>query len=359
MNSYRIIGVMSGTSMDGVDIAYVSFNQEANGSWNHEVHTTHTVSFPNNLLEQLRISRSISSEELLLLDKDLGQFFGEIINDFILKNKLSKHDIRAIASHGHTVFHQPEKGFTLQIGCGATISSVTGLDVINDFRTKDIIAGGQGAPLVPIGDSLLFSKHADTFLNIGGFSNVCLLSDPIVAFDISPGNLPLNELTIRYFGQSFDDNGDLARSGALIVDLLASLDAIEYYALSPPKSLGTEWLDTCFSVVIDKFRDHSPKDLLHTVTKHIGIQIGATLESKHAKRVLVTGGGAKNKFLLETIAANFSGEIRVPDEQLIDYKEAITFGFLGALFLNNSYNTIPSVTGASKAVIGGVINTAD
>ena len=359
MNSYRIIGVMSGTSMDGVDLADVNFYQRSEGSWDHKVNSTDSVPFPNSILDQLKRSRSLSSESLLLLDKELGYFFGEKINDFILERNISKDQFDAIASHGHTVFHQPNKGFTLQIGCGSTISHITGIDVINDFRTKDIIAGGQGAPLVPIGDSLLFSGYADAFLNLGGFSNVCLLSNPIIAFDISPGNLPLNELMNRYYQQPFDFNGEIARSGTLIPELFAALNSIEHYSLSPPKSLGTEWLDTDFSKIIEVFNVHQPADLLHTITAHIGFQIGTTLRLNQVQKVLVTGGGAKNKFLLEKITSNFQGEMLVPDAQLIDFKEAITFGFLGALFLNKTCNTIPSVTGANKAVIGGLFHSAE
>jgi len=354
MISKRLIGLMSGTSMDGVDIADVQFTKSDVGKWSHEIMSTHAVSYPRELLGKLSNSKSLPSEELTLLDKEISLFFSKEVNTFIETNKINKTEIDAIASHGHTVFHQPEKGFTLQIGCGAILASKTDLLVINDFRTKDVIAGGQGAPLVPIGDSLLFSDKADGFLNIGGFANLCVLNEPIIAFDISPGNLPINELMQKHHQQNYDKDGLTARCGSLIPKLLNDLNSIKHYSAPPPKSLGTEWLDGTFTQIIENYADEGANDVIHTVTAHIADQIVRSLNSLRVNSVMITGGGALNLFLIELIRAKFRGNIILPERELIEYKEAIIFAFLGALNLDNSVNTIPSVTGATNAVIGGV-----
>jgi anhydro-N-acetylmuramic acid kinase len=357
MNSYRILGIMSGTSMDGIDIADVSFSKGIGETWEHVVHQTETIAYPIDLENELRKSIHQSSQDLCILDKRLGLFFGTKINEFIDKNGLDKAKIDAIASHGHTIFHQPERGFTLQIGCGTSIALKTRIQVINDFRTKDVLTGGQGAPLVPIGDSLLFSTFADAFLNLGGFSNVCILSDPILAFDISPGNLPLNDLMLEHFQLPYDQNGGIARSGEVIPKLIKALNALDYYNQPPPKSLGTEWINAQFSPIINQFSAHSASDLLHTITLHIALQISKTLNNGQVKKVLITGGGGKNAFLIESIQSHFRGKIILPELELIDFKEAIIFGFLGALYLDDQVNTIASVTGAKHAVKGGVLHT--
>ena len=345
MNSYSIIGLMSGTSLDGLDIANCSFTQSDKGSWKFAVNQTQTVSYPNHLFEQIQNSTEISTTELLQLNKTLGAFFADSVLEFLDVNNLNKKDIDAIASHGHTVFHQPDKGFTLQIGCGETISLRTGLPVINDFRQKDVIAGGQGAPLVPIGDKLLFSTEADAFLNIGGFSNVCFLNEPIIAYDICPGNLPLNKIAQK-LGKPYDDNGQFASEGTQDLNLLAKLNALTYYTLSNPKSLGTEWLDAHFYPLLDE--QISPKDTLRTLTEHVAAQISSELNRQQAKSVMITGGGAKNSFLIERVSASYTGKIKVPSEKIIDFKEAIIFAFLGALYLAKQPNCLASVTGAKK-----------
>lgn len=355
-NSYSIVGIMSGTSMDGVDLAYVTFSSDEEGNWQYNVHATKSVAYAQKRFDSLKVSVDFSVEEMCRFDKDLGRYFGETVNDFIDEFQLDKSKIDAIASHGHTVFHQPQNGFTLQIGCGATMASVTGLIVINDFRTKDVIHGGQGAPLVPIGDSLLFSDRAEAFLNIGGFTNVCFPRNPVLAFDISPGNLPLNEICQTHFQQLYDHNGEIAASGTMIPKLFDELNELNYYSQSAPKSLGTEWLKNEFNPLLKNFANENPKDRLHTITKHIAYQIGSTLKKNSIQSVMITGGGAKNAFLIQSILENFEGDVNLPSHELIDFKEAIVFGFLGALYLSGGENTIPSVTGAKKAVRAGVLH---
>lgn len=343
--------------MDGVDLAYTTFFQSEENNWTHEVHAVKTFPYPKNLLKALKDSVKFSAIELNILDKHLGIYFGHLVNQFIDDFKIDSSEVDAIASHGHTIFHQPQNGFTLQIGCGTTIAAITQINVINDFRTKDVVNGGQGAPLVPIGDTLLFADLADAFLNIGGFTNICLKTDPVIAFDIGPGNLPLNEICQKHFNQAYDLNGEIASGGQLIPRMFDILNDLEYYQEPAPKSLGTEWLTDVFRPFVISYANENPRNLLHTITKHIAYQISSTLNKNDVKSVLITGGGAKNAFLIDQIRENFSGEVIIPSKELVDFKEAIVFGFLGALYLDGQPNTIPSVTGAKVAVCGGVLHT--
>lgn len=353
MSSYNLIGLMSGTSMDGLDIVQVQFNFEENDGWYFKLENSFTAKYNDQLLSKLKISKQLSAIELLILDKELGFFFSTEVNKFIKVNNIDKTKIDAIASHGHTIFHQPEKGFTHQIGCGETIAYQTGLKVINDFRQKDVVAGGQGAPLVPIGDKLLFSTKADAFLNIGGFTNICYPGQKTKAYDICPGNLPLNYFAEK-LGFTFDFNGELAREGVINHSILEELNSIKFYKDPGPKSLGTEWLENDFMFKLKQDLDN--KDALKTIVEHIAIQINSDLNKNKINSVYITGGGARNNFLIERIKYHFKGKIIIPAEDIIDYKEALIFGFLGALFLNNQPNSLASVTGAKKDTIGGVLH---
>lgn len=343
--------------MDGVDIAYTSFSPSSSGSWTHNVIAVKSYPYDDKLAKVLKDSINFSAIELTSLDKNLGKYFGHIVNHFMNEFKIDKGEVDAIASHGHTIFHRPGNGFTLQIGCGSTIASLTGINVINDFRTKDVINGGQGAPLAPMGDTMLFADRADAFLNIGGFANLCVNTDKVIAFDICPGNLPLNEICQEDFGRPFDKGGEIAKTGKLLPRFYDMLNTLDYYATPPPKSMGTEWLGEYFRPLILSYGSVNPADLLYTVTDHIAYQIGANLKEFGVRSVLITGGGAKNDFLIEKLRTYYTGEIILPNEELIDFKEAIIFGFLGALYLAGQPNTIPSVTGATKAVRGGVLHT--
>ncbi len=354
MSSYSIIGLMSGTSMDGLDIAHCHFEKGINDKkWKHSVKHTKTIEYPNDLLKKIETSTRLNAAELQKLDKQLGKFYAQCVSEFIEQNRIPKQSIDAIASHGHTIFHQPESGFSLQIGCGVTLSYILQIPVINNFRQKDVTAGGQGAPLVPIGDKLLFSQQADAFLNIGGFTNICFTKSPVIAYDISPGNLPLNKLSAKV-GIPYDEDGKLAASGKIIPVLLEQLNGLPYYAKEFPKSLGTEWLEKHFYPLLDESTEIP--DLLHTVIEHIATQVARSLNDHSAKKLMITGGGAKNKYLIERIQAHFYGEIHLPDKQTIDFKEAIIFAFLGALHLKKEPNCLSSVTGAKKDVIGGVMH---
>ena len=354
MSNYEIIGLMSGTSLDGLDIAHVRFDFNNNSNDSFVLLNADTVPIQEELLHKLMGAPNYSVAQMLMLDKEFGRFLADSVLKFIEKKKIVKNNIHAIASHGQTILHQPNNGFTLQIGCGSTLSYLTDINVINDFRTKDIVAGGQGAPLVPIGDFGLFSDSAEGFLNIGGFANVSFKKDDtIVAYDICPGNLPLNKLA-QAKNLSYDKNGELAKSGEINFFLLDLLNSIEYYSLDGPKSLGTEWIEEFYYPLL-KF-DKEIENNLRTVVEHTAIQISNVLNSAKLNSVLVTGGGAKNGFLIERIQHYFNGELILPEQKIIDFKEAIVFAYLGALYLDKRPNAISSVTGAKKNTIGGVFH---
>ena len=353
MSSYSIIGLMSGTSMDGVDLSYGSYEFSDNEQCNHKVEHAKTYNYTSELLELLKKSKILSIEQLLLLDKKLGSYFAKCVLDFISVHNIDKNNVDAIASHGHTVFHQPEKGYTYQIGCGDTLAARTKIKVVNDFRQKDVIAGGQGAPLVPIGDKMLYSNKADAFLNIGGFCNVTILQDSIIAFDICPGNLPLNYL-VNYKDQSYDKGGEIAALGSVNSVLLSKLNELTYYSANAPKSLGTEWLDAIFMPLIDTPND--VKNTLRTIVEHISDQIAIICDKFDIKSLFITGGGTLNTFLVDRIKAKTDAKIIIPDKIQVEFKEAIIFGLLGALYLDNRTNILSSVTGAKEDVRGGVLH---
>lgn len=356
MAKFQLIGLMSGTSLDGLDIAHVEFNLENQSAHTFNLLHTKTVDFPTDLLTQLTNAHTFSVANILRLDKLLGRFFADSVNTFIAENGIDKGSISAIASHGQTILHQPENGFTYQIGCGSTLAYHTGLDVVNDFRTRDIVAGGQGAPLVPIGDIGLFGRDAEAFLNIGGICNFSFRKDgEVIAYDLCPGNLPLNKLAMTR-GMSYDKHGGLAASGEINFFLLDLLNSLEYYQQKGPKSLGTEWLEDYFYPLL-KF-DKEIENNLHTVVEHEAIQIGLVLNELGANSLLITGGGAKNTFLVSRIKHYFNGEIVLPDTTIIDFKEAIIFAYLGALYLQGIPNCLSSVTGAAQNVVGGVLHKA-
>jgi anhydro-N-acetylmuramic acid kinase len=351
---YEIIGLMSGTSLDGLDIAHVRFNFFNGDCVGYELLNAETIAFTESISQKLHTATTSSITTILQTDKELGVFFADSVNRFISRLGIDKSRIDAIASHGQTLFHQPENGFTYQIGCGSSLAYHTQIPVINDFRTRDVIAGGNGAPLVPIGDFMLFKNQAASFLNIGGFCNISFLKDSkIIAFDCCPGNLPLNKL-VNSKGLSYDANGEMASSGSINFFLLDLLNSLEYYHIPGPKSLGTEWLEEKFYPLL-KF-DKEIENNLCTVVEHIAYQISTILNENKLDSVFITGGGVKNKFLINRLSHHFNGEIIVPEQDIIDFKEAIIFGLLGALYLENKPNNVPSVTGASRPVVGGILH---
>lgn len=346
---------MSGTSLDGLDIALVSFNNSGQ-KYGYQIMQAATVSLPPWMKRRIEQIDQESARSVFELNQKIGLFFAQEVNAFLEKKEISRDEVSLIASHGQTVFHEPQNGFTVQLGCGSTLAHHTQINVVNNFRSLDVAAGGQGAPLVPIGDQFLFGDQADGFLNIGGFSNLTVIKDSNVrAFDICPGNLPLNQIAAK-LGFPYDANGHFARQGKINETLLMALNQCEFYEQKSPKSLGTEWLNSTFSPLLGS--SDSECDLLATVTEHIAIQISKTLNEESIERVFVTGGGAHNGFLMERIQTLSTANISIPDAQMIDYKEALVFAFLGLRYLEQKHNCLSSVTGASKSVCGGTFHQA-
>lgn len=338
---------MSGTSLDGLDICYAKFQNITN--WEFEILKTETIPYSPEWKNHLQNAILLSAEDLLALDKEYGFYLGEKTQEFISKNNIT--DLDFIASHGHTVFHQPQRKFTLQIGDGRAIKLTTKKPVIYDFRSQDVLMGGNGAPLVPIGDELLFSQY-DACLNLGGFSNISLQKNhQRIAFDISPVNVVLNYFAEK-LGKNYDENGDFARNGAINFKILEQLNALTFYQKSAPKSLGVEFVN---SEVFPLLKDESPENIIATFTEHIAEQIAKVFNDNQLKTVLVTGGGTFNTYLLEKIREKSQTELIVPDENIINFKEALIFAFMGVLRLRNEINVLCSATGSSENHCSGIL----
>ena len=347
MKTYFAIGLMSGTSLDGLDICYAKFQNITN--WEFEILKTETIPYSPEWKNRLQNAILLSAEDLLALDKEYGFYLGEKTQEFISKNNIA--DLDFIASHGHTVFHQPQRKFTLQIGDGRAIKLTTKKPVIYDFRSQDVLMGGNGAPLVPIGDELLFSQY-DACLNLGGFSNISLQKNhQRIAFDISPVNVVLNYFAEK-LGKNYDENGDFARNGAINFKILEQLNALTFYQKSAPKSLGVEFVN---SKVFPLLKDETTENIIATFTEHIAEQIAKVFNDNHLKTVLVTGGGTFNTYLLEKIREKSQTELIVPDENIINFKEALIFAFMGVLRLRNEANVLCSATGSSENHCSGIL----
>ena len=347
MKTYFAIGLMSGTSLDGLDICYAKFQNITN--WEFEILKTETIPYSPEWKNRLQNAILLSAEDLLALDKEYGFYLGEKTQEFISKNNIT--DLDFIASHGHTVFHQPKRKFTLQIGDGRAIKLTTKKPVIYDFRSQDVLMGGNGAPLVPIGDELLFSQY-DACLNLGGFSNISLQKNhQRIAFDISPVNVVLNYFAEK-LGKNYDENGDFARNGAINFKILEQLNALTFYQKSAPKSLGVEFVN---SKVFPLLKDETPENIIATFTEHIAEQIAKVFNDNQLKTVLVTGGGTFNTYLLEKIRGKSQTELIVPDENIINFKEALIFAFMGILRLRNEVNVLCSATGSSENHCSGIL----
>ncbi|MEX0995956.1 MAG: anhydro-N-acetylmuramic acid kinase [Flavobacteriaceae bacterium] len=351
--NYNVVGVMSGTSLDGVDLAFIAFAKS--DIWTYKIHKAVTIPYPEIWKKRLQNGMCLSDEGLEILDKEYTRYLGGIIKRFDSSiNEIPSFEgiyIDAVCSHGHTILHQPEKGVTLQIGNLPELAQYTGQTVVCDFRVQDVAMGGQGAPLVPIGDQLLFPQY-DYCLNLGGFANVSFEEKQNrIAFDVCPVNIVLNVLA-EQLGFPFDEAGQLAKRGNLIPELLEHLNTLEYYKLPHPKSLGLEWVQKHISPLLNK-TEASTEDLLHTVTEHIAIQLAATF--KKEATVLVTGGGAYNEFLLERLKIHKKLNLIIPSKELIEYKEALVFGLLGVLKMRGEVNCLSSVTGAERDHSSGMV----
>lgn len=344
----HVLGVMSGTSLDGVDLASIIF-EEVEGKTRFDIQCARTIPYPSSWVEKLSEAVHYPKEQLQELNSEYTRYLADVINSFIQAEELQ--DLDFISSHGHTILHNPKEGYTLQIGNLPELATLTQHTVVCDFRVQDVHLGGQGAPLVPIGDQLLFSEY-DYCLNLGGFSNISFDAEGTrMAYDISPVNTVLN-FYAQQLGHPYDKGGELAKEGILNQELFEELNALEFYHKSYPKSLGVEFLYTTVFPILQRF---SATEVLSTFTSHIAYQISRQIQKEKA-RVLVTGGGAYNTFLMDQIRSYcLNAQIIVPEPKLVEFKEALIFGYLGYLKIQGKNNVLSSVTGASRDHSSGVI----
>lgn len=356
MKSVAVIGVMSGTSLDGLDLCYVRFD-EREGQWVVNNLITKAVDYSDEWRADL--NDAFNGEDGLIRDLHdrFGTFIGECVLNFMKENNLTDQ-VDLIASHGHTIFHEPAKGVTLQIGNGQKIADITSKLVVSDFRKKDVELGGQGAPLVPLGDKFLFANY-EACLNLGGIANISFEHESErVAFDICPCNLPLNKIMRSVYKREFDKNGDIARSGKVNDLLLAELNELGYYQQKFPKSLGVEWLNSNFYPVLNNFKYNNllPENVLRTIVEHETLQIASILNLHQIKSVLVTGGGAFNGLFIDELKSKTKTKVMLPSDEIIGFKEALIFAFLGLRTVRGEINALKSVTGATQDSVGGVIS---
>lgn len=349
MIQYDVIGLMSGSSLDGLDICRVVFTEDAVQGWKFEIKETAFYAYEESFRNRCRALPQGTAFELAQMHQHLGKIFATYLLDFFDKNPDSKK-ATLIVSPGQTIFHRPELGFTSQIGCGATIAALTQKRVVADLRSMDVALGGQGAPLVPMGEKMLFPLQKQ-FLNIGGICNIALHDhENVKAFDVCPGNTLLNYFSLQK-GFSFDENGNLARQGNINSTLLEQLNQIEFCLQPGPKSLGTEHIYRDWLTLINA--SHlSVEDALCTAVEHIAMQIAQVMNNEP---MLITGGGALNQYLVERIKAHSSAEILSCARAIVDFKEALIIAFLGLQRFLNRPTTLTSVTGAQRTSIGGAV----
>ncbi len=348
---FRITGLMSGTSLDGVDLACCEFSWK-NRKWDFRILAAETIPYPPPILNQLEATTEWNNVLLDELDYSLGRYFAMLINEFHTQHGL-RPDL--ISSHGHTILHDPANGITFQAGEGRTMADLTGITVVNDFRSEDVAQGGQGAPLVPVGDRLLF-RNFGACLNLGGFANISYdhPKGHMIAFDIVPVNMALNRIA-RLQGLPYDKDGRLASLGTVDQEMLDRLNALEYFQMDPPKSLGREWF-TRYHAPIPDLSKIEINDQMATLTEHMAIQLAIAVNRSGAQSVLVTGGGALNQNLLKRFRKKCKSRIHIPQMDLILYKEALVFALLGLLKIRGEVNCLASVTGGASDLSTGTIH---
>lgn len=356
--TYFVIGLMSGSSHDGLDICYNHITFISGKKWEYTIEISETIPYPPELKNKLKEAPKLSVPEFLRLDRAFAGFCADKVNEFIKKHDL-EHKVFFIASHGHTVWHEPEAHVSSQIGDGATIAARTGYTTISDLRNMDIALGGQGAPVVPVADRLLFSDY-DFCLNLGGIANLTINSENPVAFDICPANQLLDFFAQKQ-GNEFDAYGKIAEQGHCNEATLNAINSHVFYQQKAPKSLSNSFSETELIPLLEK---ESEPNALNTGVRHIAFQIARSLapyckESKEYK-MLITGGGAFNSYLLQQIqqelgALNLPVNCVVPDEQIVKYKEALAMSLIGVLRWREEENVFASVTGASRNSIGGAV----
>ncbi len=351
MKRFRWIGLMSGTSLDGLDVADVTFLvNDRNETVAFELNGTAYYDYSEQMRKALKEAVYVSGEALALLSLELCQFYALSVNDYLKKFQLFASDFDGLASHGQTIFHQPEKRMTLQIGNLPHLAIDTGITTVTDFRSRDVALGGNGAPLVPIADRDLFFDAADGFLNLGGFSNLSSTQgNEMKSYDVCPVNIVINHLVMQQFGLPFDKNGDKGREGKIDQKLLDTLNTLDYYAQHGPKSLGWEWVQRNIIPLL------TSEYALTTYYYHCAEQIAFNLHRHGIDAVFITGGGAHNDFLIQLIEEKYRGQVILPTAEIIDYKEAIAFAYLGSLRVLGKTNVLSTVTGAKADSSSGII----
>ena len=344
----QCVGLMSGTSADALDVCCATFDRQE-GRWSFRIDAARSYDYPPDLRRTLvQEVQQMSARDFVAFHSAYGRYLGGRVNEFLRETGLKP---RLVASHGSTVFHQPGQGIMFQIGDGAAIAAATGIPTVSDFRRLDIMLGGQGAPLVPIGDNLLFGDY-DYCLNIGGFSNISYKErEKRIAFDISPVNYVINRYC-RAIGLEMDRDGEIAARGKVDARLLKALDALEYYSRKAPKSLGREWVEREVFPLLDAAQ-LPLEDLLRTFYEHCAGQLVRVVTP--GRRILVTGGGAFNKFLIGRMETLSRCRLEIPEPAIIEFKEALIFAFLGVLYALDEPSCLRSVTGAAKDNIGGML----
>ncbi len=345
---YRVLGLMSGTSLDGLDLCLVSF-QRVSEQWQFDILDSKTVAYEERWVQKISEAHNLTPEELLVLDEEFGQLLGEQARLFI-----DGREVDLVASHGHTIFHDPDNGITTQIGSAQEIAKHMNIPIISDFRSADVKLGGQGAPLVPIGDQDLFSDYSSC-LNLGGFGNASFDENgERIAFDICAVNFVLNRM-VQKIGLGYDEGGEHARAGVVNVPFFNKLNELSFFKMPPPKSLGREWVQAEVDPLIKEFGMLSVEDHLATFCEHVGFQIGASLNQQ--PEVFVTGGGAFNTFLMERIRFHLpKSTVVLPPNRVIDSKEALVFAYLGLKRARGEVNVLASVTGALRDHSSGKVD---
>lgn len=350
--SYKVMGLMSGTSLDGLDIVCCEFTLN-NNKWHFKLKANETLKYSDKWKIQLANAHLLEGSALQLLDIDFGFFIGKACNKFIEKNKL--RGIQFIASHGHTIFHQPKKKFTFQMGNGNAIHQITNLPVVNDFRSLDVLKGGEGAPLVPIGDHLLFSQF-DVCLNLGGIANLSRVEKgKRVAFDICFANMGLNYLAEKT-NKAYDKDGKEAAKGEVNIKMFNQLKKQYLQWKKSRPSLGREGFEKSIRPILNN-DTILLRDRLRTMVESISHEIVESLPQESNLKLLATGGGAMNLFLIKCIQEKLGNKAQIitPDAAIVNYKEAIVFALLGVLRIRNEVNVLKTVTGAPTDSSAGVM----
>lgn len=343
----RIAGVMSGSSLDGVDVAIVDFLSIS--EW--EIVSCHLIPYTHEWVDRLRGYYELSARDYIAFQYAYSYYLANL-----LKPVIKEKSVELVSVHGHTLLHDPKRGFSEQIGNGAIISAKTGVPCVTDFRNGDMALGGQGTPLAPIVDQILYSGH-DYYLNLGGIANITIIRDNnISAYDICPCNQVLNHFSQK-LGHEYDKGGQLARSGQKRDDLISYFDSWSYFSAPPPKSLDNNWIREQFIAGIPNVRI---VDIVHSLSFWMTDAIANQIITIHgvAQSMLCTGGGTHNHFLVELLSERLAArgcQLVVPDAEVIDYKEAVLMALLGHLYITDQRNVLGSVTGALRNSIGGAL----